>query len=89
MARSRKESEERELSLKVKRATEFKSGDVAFDIDVNGVMIYGCVMKEGRNGNFVAFPSRKGSDGKYYSHVWVALSESDVENINKQIDELL
>lgn len=75
--------------VKVKRATECKSGDVAFDMIVNGVTIYGCFLTEGRNGYFVSFPSRKGNDGKYYNIAYFPVSEAILENIIGQIESLL
>jgi DNA-binding cell septation regulator SpoVG len=32
--------------------------------------IKGCKIVEGRNGPFVAYPSRKQDDGKYWNHVY-------------------
>jgi DNA-binding cell septation regulator SpoVG len=52
-------------------------------------MIYGCRFVEGKNGDFVSFPSYKGSDGKYYSHAYIKLDEADVMLIDEQIDQLL
>lgn len=75
--------------VKVKRATECKSGDVAFDMIVNGVTIYGCFLTEGRNGNFVAFPSRKGNDGKYYNIAYFSVTEEMLAEIESQIESLL
>lgn len=80
---------ETKYDIKVKRATECKSGDVAFDMIVNGVTIYGCFLTEGRNGNFVAFPSRKGNDGKYYNIAYFPVSEETLEVIESQIEKLL
>lgn len=39
-----------------------------FALEHGGAIIYGCKLLEGSNGVFIAFPSRKGSDGKYYNH---------------------
>lgn len=39
-----------------------------FALEHNGAIIYGCKLLEGSNGLFIAFPSRKGNDGKYYNH---------------------
>ena len=75
-------------NLEVKRAKEYKD-TVFFDVDINGVMIYGCRFIEGKNGDFVSFPSYKGSDGKYYSHAYIKLDEGNVALIDEQIDNLL
>lgn len=39
-----------------------------FGLEHNDATIYGCKLIEGSKGIFVSFPSRKGSDGKYYAH---------------------
>lgn len=39
-----------------------------FGLEHNEATIYGCKLIEGSNGIFVSFPSRKGTDGKYYAH---------------------
>ena len=74
--------------INVFRAHQFKDGTVAFDMEVNGVTIYGCTLREGKNGQFVSFPSRKGQDGKYYSYAYVSLSEDHVDSIIEQIEKL-
>ena len=74
--------------IKVTRAHQFEDGAVAIDLEVNGVSIYNATLREGKNGMFVSFPSRKGKDGKYYSHVYVKFSEDDVKNIVEQVEEL-
>lgn len=53
--------------MNVKRVKMFDNGGVVFDLEVNGVTIYGCRVVEGKNGDFISFPQRKGSDGKYYA----------------------
>lgn len=74
--------------LKVLRATEFED-NIFFDMEVNGVTIYGCRYVEGKNGDFIAFPSKKGKDGKYYKHAYVELDEAMVSLIDEQLDGLL
>lgn len=74
--------------VKVLRAKEWQ--DVFFiDLEVNGVSIYGCRFLKNKNDKwFVAFPARKDGD-KYWHHVFVALSDKDIDTIDKQIDDLL
>ena len=36
------------------------------------VTIYGIRIVEGKKGNFLSMPARKGSDGNYYSHAYIA-----------------
>lgn len=86
-----------ELQIEVTRTKDFsddKGTCIAFDMTVNGVTIYGNYYREGtdKKGSdyaMVAFPSRKGSDGKYYKHAFVKLSDADIDNISKQIEALL
>lgn len=87
-AQKAKEEAARIYNVEVKRAKEYKD-TVFFDVDINGVMIYGCRFIEGKNGSFVSFPSYKGSDGKYYSHAYIKLDEATINLIDEQIDQLL
>ena len=43
--------------------------------------IYSCKVISGRKGDFISFPSRKGSDDNFYSHVFVKISDEIVNNI--------
>lgn len=36
------------------------------------ITIYGIRIVEGKKGKFLSMPSRKGSDGNYYSHAYIA-----------------
>lgn len=74
--------------IKVLRAKEHEN-TIFIDLCVNGVTIYGCRYMEGKNGDFISFPSHKGKDGKYYSHAYVPLDETSVSLIDEQIDNLL
>lgn len=70
------------ISYDIKRAIECRNGAILFDLELNGVCIYGCHIAESRDGKeFIGFPSRKGSDGKYYSVAWASLSEDDTADI--------
>ena len=83
-----KKTETAKNEIKVTRAHQFEDGTISIDFDVNGVSIYNATLREGKNGMFVSFPSRKGKDGKYYSYVFVKLSEDDVKSIIEQVEEL-
>lgn len=91
MSRRSKENAEAKAvvnDLKVLRAKEYK--DTVFcDLEINGVKIYGCRYVEGKNGDFISFPSYKGKDGKYYSHCYIDLDDAMVNLIDEQIDKLL
>lgn len=87
-----------EYQIEVKKAKDFsKDGDTAisFDIEVNGVTIYGCWYREGKKKDgsdytMVSFPSRKDEkSGKYYSHAWFKVTDEMIEDISKQIEALL
>lgn len=81
-------NQEVEKLIVVSRAKQFDDGKIVFDMIVNDVSIYGCRLIEGKKGNFVAFPQRKGKDGKYYRHAYVKLSGEDVANIVAQIEKM-
>ena len=93
MAIAKKKKEEAAVNYDVEgtRAHEFKSGDISFDITVNGVNLYGLTyMNEDPKRNikeaFISFPARKGSDGKYYNHAWFKISDELQADIEKQIE---
>lgn len=66
---------------------------VSFAMKLNGVSIYGCTLREynkdGKEGYVVGFPSRLGSNGKYYSHAWAPLSKELTQAIAMQCEKLL
>ena len=89
-----KEKTERRYEVEVTKAHEFKSGDIGFDMVVNGINIYGCVyLNENPEKNikdpFISFPSRKGSDGKYYNHVYFKITDELFSEIEKGIEAVL
>lgn len=96
MAVNRKKSAD---TIEVLRAKDFtedgKDGcSISFDMKVNGITIYGCWYREGKDKKgddyqLVSFPSKQGKDGKYYNHAYVNLQQSDIDLISKQIESLL
>jgi DNA-binding cell septation regulator SpoVG len=84
----KKEEVNVKIDAKVTRANQVEN-TVYFDVVINGVTIYGCKVIEGKNGDFVSFPSHKGKDGKYYNHAYVKLSDDDTAGIVKQVEEML
>lgn len=76
-------------SYKVTRVNMFASGGVVFDLEVNGIKIYGCNVVEGSKGDFISLPQRKGSDGKYYSIVYFRFSEKDQKDILQEVENQL
>lgn len=73
-------------SFAVSRAKCWDNGGVTFDLEVNGIKVYGCRVAEGKNGDFISFPSRKGTDGKYYNHVYIPLGEDDQKAILEAVE---
>lgn len=90
----KKEKAAVDYEVEVTRAHEFKSGDISFDIIVNGVNLYGLTyMNEDPKRNikkaFISFPARQGSDGKYYNHAWFKISEELQAEIEEQIEAMI
>ena len=68
-------------SFEILKATQYSWG-VGFNMVLNGVTIYNCTVAETKEGNFfISFPSRKGTDGKWYSYVYFRFSEEDLNAI--------
>ena len=84
----KKNDEVVKIEAKVTRANQVEN-TVYFDVELNGITVYGCKVVEGKNGDFISFPSHKGKDGKYYNYVWVKLSDEDTAAIVKQVEEML
>ena len=58
--------------MEIKNRKQWDNGGVSFTLALdNGVEIHGCKVAKGTNGAFVAGPSRKGNDGKYYPWVYI------------------
>jgi len=89
VARKKQESAQ-EYDIKVTRAKELESGDIALDLVVNGVSIYGAfyVTREvkGKEESFISFPNRKGSDGKYYKYVYFPMNDAQLAQLEKDIE---
>lgn len=77
-------------TYEVKRAKAFEGGSVSFDLVIDGwITIYNMRVVEGKNGDFISFPQRKGNDGKYYSYVWFKMDEADEKAILEKVQEVL
>lgn len=89
---NKKEEKKLEYVITVTRAKELDNGTIMFDMIANGVMIYGCSYKvlsrKDGSGDFskVGFPSKKGSDGKYYNQAYFQIDDSIMEQIEKGIE---
>lgn len=73
----------------VLNARKTKNGFVFFILKLNGITIYGCKVIESEKGNFISFPSYKGTDGNYYSHVYARLDDETVSDILDRVDDEL
>ena len=88
-----------EYDVNVLRAKDFTENskldtNVAFDMEVNGIKIYGCWLKEGtgkdgKEYSLISLPSQKGKDGNYYSIAWFPISKELTKEIREQIVEML
>lgn len=65
------------VTLSVSHVKAWDNG-VTFTLNVDRVSIYGCRVVSGKNGDFISFPSRKGSDGKYYNHAYIDLTDTEL-----------
>lgn len=70
------------------RAVEIEDRvQVFFTLTLNGVSINNCRVVEGKDGDFIGFPSRKGNDGKYYKHVYAKISPEDSKAILDKVEK--
>lgn len=74
--------------VSVDRVRDTKGG-VYFTLTLNGVHINGCRIVEGKNGDFISLPQYKGSDGKWYNHVYFKFSEDDSKQIIAMVEAAL
>ena len=64
----------------VRRAVRFDK-DVVFDLTIDDFTIYRCRVVEGKNGDFISLPSRKGNDGKFWGIVYKRFSQDETNLI--------
>jgi DNA-binding cell septation regulator SpoVG len=86
------------FDVTVTRAREIKKAEkeqvIAFDVNVNGVTIYGMIYRsgvsqKGKDYELISFPARKGTDDTYYNHVWFPISRELQAAIIEQISNKL
>ena len=70
------------MTIEIVKKT-WSDGSVSCDVTLSInkaeiVTIYGIRIVEGKNGKFLSMPSRKGSDGTYYSHARIV--DNDICN---------
>lgn len=90
----KKTEEKTEYTVRVIRASQYKEGAFAFDMEVNGVSIYGCWLKQGTNKDgkdysFIDFPSYKAKNGEYYKYAWFPINKELHDLIEAQIESML
>ena len=70
-----------------------RNGGISFSLRIEGgpllVEIYGCRIINGRYGEFVVFPQRKGKDGRYYKHAYVHLTDDQTDEIVSAVYDAL
>lgn len=72
----------------VRRAVQFDK-DVLFNLTIDDFTIYGCHVVEGKNGDFISLPSRKGKDGKYWGIVYKRFSQDETSLILDMVSAAL
>ena len=100
-AEEQKEAYKRSYEIKVEAARATKNDKIVMvDLDVNGVKIKSCMLKEatvtkdgekhkkGDTVYFLNFPSEKVGD-KYYDRAWFPVSNDNLEDIINQVKSLL
>lgn len=86
---STQKNAEKVRDFEVLRTKMWDNGGVSADLKINGVSIYGVRVVEGKKGDFLSFPQRKGSDGKYYHIAYFPLCEEDQRAILSEIERKL
>lgn len=82
------------ITWTIRSANQWDDDSINFALDIEvaedrAVTVYGCRIAEGRDGAFVSWPSRKGKDGKYYSHAYLQLTDEEQEEIIEEVMNVL
>ena len=98
---TRPATEVKEYVIKVDKVIKTKRDDMLMvNLDVNGVLINGCFLKEvtvkqdgqkykaGDKCYILDYPSQKVGD-KYYRQVWFPVSNANLDSIINQVKELM
>ena len=99
---AKQDSVKRDYEVKVLEVrTTSDDSVVMVDLDINGVTIKSCSLKEvvckkdgdvHKKGDIcyvVNFPSQKAKNGKYYNTCWCPLSKEHIDDIVKQVQSTL
>ena len=85
--------EESGVIFKVEHVRDWgRNGGITFSLRIEGPVlaeIYGCRLVNGRDGEFVSFPQRKGKDGRYYKHAYVQLTDDQTDVIVSAVYDAL
>lgn len=79
-------------NISVSHVMNWQDGSTTFALTIHGVTIYGMRVirftdkRSGQHKRFVAFPQRKGNDGKYYHIAYYKLTDSEENEILRQVD---
>ena len=78
-------------SFEVLRAREGQAGRVWVDLKLNGISIYGfqVVPHKDGSGEWLSWPSYKGSDGKYYNNAFAFFRSEDEKALLQAIQDKL
>lgn len=72
----------------VRRAVRFDN-DVVFDLTIDDFTIYRCRVVEGKHGDFIGLPFRKGKDGKFWGVVYKRFSQDETNLILDMVSAVL
>lgn len=77
--------------FEIHRVIAGSDGTPMFNMTINGLTVYGCkIMARKSDGEaFLAWPSQKGHDGKYYNVVYAKLSDADQEAIIAEVYKMM
>jgi len=80
-----------DVAIEIQRPRRLESGNIAFNLKICGITIYGCIFTWSANREcwFVSFPSRKGNDGKYYNYAFVPFTDADNKKIEDAVEKAL
>lgn len=73
----------------VKRAVQFDDSGVLFDMTIDDFTIYDCRVVEGKNGDFISLPRRKGKDGNYWGIVYKRFTDEETNAILDMVSAAL
>lgn len=73
-------------SWKDKNGKETVFFTMRLEVNDLDIVFYDLTVLEGKNGDFIAAPSKKGKDGKYYSIYYLNLTDEEQTDIMKQIE---